>query len=129
MPAIKAVRVGDDEYSYDPRSVTLQELTQLKVQAGLTMSDMLGGNLDDPRVWIAMIWLARRRPTEVGGGGEFRLQYADVDAKFSDIDLIFEDDEEPSEESPTVATPNGSDGSPSITPDANGTSTNEDGTA
>lgn len=90
------IKVGEQTYDYDPNALTLLEATQLKTQAGLGFTEFVQGNLDDPRILQAVIWLARKRD------GEFTLQLGDVDAKVSEIDIIL--DEPAEDETPTEAT-------------------------
>lgn len=104
--------IGDEEYEYDHQALTTREATQLKVQAGLNYSDMQYGNVNDPRVLQAIIWLARTRD------GEKRLVYDDIDVRVADVNIIPDEPEpEPESEVPTVATLPENAGSP------NGTST------
>jgi hypothetical protein len=102
------IKVGEWTYDYDPNALTLLEATQLKVQTGLNFSDFVPGNIDDPRILQAVIWLARKRD------GDFSLQLSDVDAKMTEIDII--PDEPTEDETPTAATlPELSPGSPNGT--------------
>jgi hypothetical protein len=93
------LKIGDEEYEYDHQALTTKEATQLKVQAGLNYSDLQFGNVNDPRVLQAIIWLARTRD------GEKRLMYDDIDVLVKDVDIIPDEEPEPEPEGPTVATP------------------------
>ena len=99
------LKIGDEVYEYDHQALTTREATLLKIQAGLNYSDLQFGNVDDPRVLQAVIWLCRTRD------GEKRLMYDDIDVLVSAIDIV-RDEPEPEPVVPTVATPPESAGSP-----------------
>ena len=108
------LKIGDEVYEYDHQALTTREATLLKVQAGLNYSDLQFGNVDDPRVLQAVIWLCRSRPFDKGGGNEKRLMYDDIDVKVTDIEIVRDEAESEPDEPvvPTEATPPESAGSP-----------------
>ena len=102
------IRVEETTYDYDPNALTLQEAFKLKEQIGVGYTELVQGSLDDPRTWVAIVWLCRYRD------GEYQLRVTDVDAKFADIEIIPDDapavDENPSEATLDETVP----GSPNI---------------
>lgn len=111
------IKVEGYTYDYDPEELSIPEAVLLREHVGLDYMDLIKGDLNDPRFWLAMVWLCRTRD------GEKKLLPTDVNVKFRDIEIIPDKPEpEAAAGNPTEATPSvsGSDSNSTVNGLSNG---------